>query len=466
MVNLMDQITVIIAGTVFLLFGITAIGIAILRKGKDFRVLIWLGMWSGIYGIPLLILSDPVASSFPESISSALPYVDVSIRYFILVFALLSWMELTQDKMRIYLGVMAGFALVIGLAGISWFAISRNADTFLIYNNLVTVINLIILLAVLSVKKLSIRFLIFPNRGVLAVATYLFAIEALYGNLSKPLGYPYSPLLGWIGFAILLFSLAYVAAKMIFSNERKLLAIENELKTARQIQFSILPEKVPEINNLDIVAAYYPMAEIAGDFYEFIPLDSDHIGFFVADVSGHGIPAALIASMVKIAVLSVKEVAHDPGEVLKRIGKIMGNQLKGQFVTAAYLYLDKEKNQARYSAAGHPPLIYWDSSISSLKNIESNGLLITGSYLENKYPVFEMTVKSGDRFLLYTDGLTEAQNQNGEFFEDNRLNDLLTTNSNISAKQLNTLLFKELRLWQPAALAQQDDLTWIIIDII
>ncbi|MGZ4732035.1 MAG: PP2C family protein-serine/threonine phosphatase [Terriglobales bacterium] len=93
----------------------------------------------------------------------------------------------------------------------------------------------------------------------------------------------------------------------------------------------------------------------------------------VADVSGHGVPAALIASMIKVAVQSVVSCAHDPAEVLGRLNRILSGQLRNQFVSAAFLWVDMEIAQALYSAAGHPALLCWREG--KLQHIESNGLL-------------------------------------------------------------------------------------------
>ena len=175
---------------------------------------------------------------------------------------------------------------------------------------------------------------------------------------------------------------------MIFDSERRLITIDNEMETGRQIQSSILPDKVPELDNLNIAVAYYPMTSVAGDFYDFIEINKIETGFLVADVSGHGVPAALICSMIKIAMQSVITSAHDPGEVLRLLGSILGNQLHGQFVTAAYLYINSEIRQARYAAAGHPPILYWNSVAEPVEQIESNGLVI-GVLKETTYPVRE-----------------------------------------------------------------------------
>lgn len=454
----------IIFGTVFLLVGLVAVAIAVMRRGTGFRILIWLAVWSGMYGARLLILSPPIRLHFPPSFQLAIPYLDVSISYLIVVFALLAWLDLTRDKLRLFLRAMAIIGMALGLAGIGWFIATGVANAFMLYNSLLAASSLLVLLIVVTSRRLSEKFLVLPNRGVLAAGTLIFAAEALYSNLSQLLGYRTWPLLGWLGFAILLFSLAYAAGRLIFASERRLLEIENELETARQIQSSILPATVPELDDLHIVAAYHPATAVAGDFYDFLCVDSKRAGFLVADVSGHGVPAALIASMIKIATQSVVESAHDPAEVLRRLSRILGTQLRGQFVTAAYLYIDIAARLARYSAAGHPPLLYWDSAAQIAKPVESNGLLI-GFSTENEYPVCEFTLRSGDRILLYTDGLTEAENADGEAFGDRRLHELLHSHENDSAKKFSASLNEELRSWQQEEAAQQDDVTWMIIDV-
>jgi len=101
------------------------------------------------------------------------------------------------------------------------------------------------------------------------------------------------------------------------------------------------------------------MTAVAGDFYWFIAVDPTRAGFLVADVSGHGVPAALIASMIKVAMQSVVPCADDPGAVLRGLERALSGQLRGQYVSAAYLWLDTESRKALYSAAGHPPLLRW-----------------------------------------------------------------------------------------------------------
>jgi serine phosphatase RsbU (regulator of sigma subunit) len=252
---------------------------------------------------------------------------------------------------------------------------------------------------------------------------------------------------------------------MIDSNERRLISIDNELAIARQLQFSILPGAAPEVPSLSITALYEPMMAVAGDFYDFLPIDNHRVGFLIADVSGHGVPAALFASMIKVAMQTVNNCASDPGEVLKRLRSILNPDLRGQLVSAAYLWIDTQAGFARYSAAGHPPLIRWRPLDDALYRIESNGLLF-GVDLDSEYPVRQVRLAAGDRFLLYTDGITEPENGIGEQFGDGRLEQVMRDNSSCTVAQLSEHLLAEIRAWDPEATTLQDDITLIAIDVL
>src|SRR3984957_12728784 len=129
----------------------------------------------------------------------------------------------------------------------------------------------------------------------------------------------------------------------------QLQTIKGEMDTARQIQLSILPREVPAIKGLDIAARYIPMTSVAGDFYDFLPIDEKRIGILVADVSGHGMPAALISSMLKIALDGQKPCASDPARVLAGLNNALCGKFKGHFVTAVYVVIDTEKQSILYA---------------------------------------------------------------------------------------------------------------------
>ena len=462
---LRGQMIEICTGTTFVVIGLMALAVAALRRRSDVRAILWVGIWSAMYGVLSLVGVSLFISTLPGSLRIAAPYVRVAITYLMLVVATFAWLQITRDKFRILLKAVIVTALLIAAAGIGLFVLTGEPDKLILWNNLLAAGDLLLLLIIIAVPTLSRKYLVLPQRGVLAAGSLLFALEALFVNLSRPFGFESGRIWDSLAFAALLLSFAYVALQTVFANERRLLSIENELAVARQLQFSILPTSTPDVTNLRIAASYLPMTAVAGDFYEFLPVDQHRAGFLIADVSGHGVPAALIASMIKIAVQSVATWASDPGELLRRLGNILSGQLRGQFVSAAYLWIDTETGHARYSAAGHPPLLCWRAATGELQRIESNGLLF-GVMPDVDYPTCDVSLASGDRFLLYTDGVSEPENAAGDSFGDLRLEQVVRDNQSCTASQLSEHLLAEVRNWQPSSMTQQDDITLIVIDVL
>lgn len=462
---LRGQMIEICFGTTFLVIGLAALAVAAIRRRTGVRAVAWLGIWSAVYGILGLSGASTFVAALPRCAQIAAPFVMVGFTYLTVVVATMAWRELTLGKVRRILGALVFAGLAIAVAGFSLFVFTGSSDKLIRYNNLLAVIDLLVLLTVILMPRLSQKYLVLPSRGVLAVGSTVFVLEAVFVNLSRPFGYQPARLWDSLAFAVLLFSFGYVALQMVFTNERRLLAIENELAIARQLQFSILPTTTPDLRNLRIAAVYEPMTAVAGDFYEYLPVDEYRAGFLVADVSGHGVPAALIASMIKVATQSVVSFANDPSELLRRLRNILSAQLQGQFVSAAYLWIDTETRTARYSAAGHPPLLCWHAADDILARIESNGQLF-GVTFESDYPVREIPFAHGDRFLLYTDGFSEPEDAQGEPFGDHRLEQILHQNRSRPAAELSLLLLDEVRKWQPASVTQQDDITLLVIDVL
>ncbi|WP_260738270.1 SpoIIE family protein phosphatase [Tunturiibacter lichenicola] len=236
---------------------------------------------------------------------------------------------------------------------------------------------------------------------------------------------------------------------------QQLLTIQKELETARQIQLSILPSEIPKMEGLDIAARYVPMTSVAGDFYDFIVLDERHIGILVADVSGHGMPAALIASMLKIALSA--EVAHvaDPARVLLGLNQALCGKFQHHFVTAAYLYLNMEKQTLTYAGAGHPPLLLWGDS-EGVRSVEENGLFL-GKFSFATYTSVELPLRAADRILLYTDGIPETANPEGVEFGADCFKRFLERDQSVSADRFADSLIEEMLRWSERGLADMDD---------
>ena len=143
---------------------------------------------------------------------------------------------------------------------------------------------------------------------------------------------------------------------------------------------------------------------------------------------------------------------------------MLSAQLRGQLVSAAYLWVDTANSQARYSAAGHPPLLRWRQG--KLEHFESNGLPFGVMLEANDYPVCTLPISTGDRFLLYTDGVTEPENASGTAFGDDQLEQVIRANQGRPPAELCDGILAAIRQWQPASVTQQDDITLIVIDVV
>jgi len=270
----------------------------------------------------------------------------------------------------------------------------------------------------------------------------------------------------WIGVVILFGTLGYMAAGHVITVERKLIALQHELAIARRIQFSILPHHPPASTSLAIATRYVPMTEVAGDFFDFAKIDAKQCGFLIADVSGHGVPAALIAAMVKVAFQAQAKHRDIPELVLAGMNDMLSHRLEGQFVTAGYAFIDTEAGKLRYAGAGHPPLFLLSGG-SEVQELFPQGLML-GPFPEAQYSRAERDLATGDRILMYTDGMVETFNRNDEEFGSERLKSLLLTGTELSAEEMADWLLLKVKTW--AGVSEEgtlaDDLTLIVIDVL
>lgn len=459
-----DQIAGISLGSVFLVSGLAACAIAGIRSLRGARVLfLWQGIFAVLYGARVILRDEPAALSIlPQSTWSFRLQAASIITYLIVIPALLFWLALSRGRLRWILSATLAAAAVIAAAGIGSDLTTASPDRFMNWNSILSIWILLVLASVNAVPALAKRFLTIQS-PVAAFGVLTSSAAAIYTNLKALLGLQPNAALEPLAFALFFVSLVWVAVQRLISDKRRLLSIENELAIAREIQTSILPDGSPGVEGLRISAAYRPMTEVAGDFYEFVSLDQNRVGFLIADVSGHGVPAALIAAMVKVAMQSAVPSAEDPGAVLRQLNRSLSGQFRGHFVSASYLLIDRENGKALYSAAGHPPLLHWREG--KLEQIESNGIVF-GVMPDPDYPVREIPIRPGDRFLLYTDGVIEPENASGESFGERRLEEVIRDHQERAPSELLDQLLGEIRRWQPASLPQQDDITLLAIDVV
>jgi serine phosphatase RsbU (regulator of sigma subunit) len=208
------------------------------------------------------------------------------------------------------------------------------------------------------------------------------------------------------------------------------------------------------------------MTSVAGDFYDFIAIDDTHLGILIADVSGHGLPSALIASMLQVALTAQVAHASDPAKVLSGLNHALCGKFTQNFVTAAYVYVDLEKNSMRYAGAGHPPLLLCRASTGKAAKVLENGLIL-GVFPEATYEALELPLEPGDRIALYTDGILEAANAAQEQFGADRFMSFMENNKSLRADQFADAFLGEISQWleQSPEQGQQDDVTLLVIGI-
>lgn len=217
--------------------------------------------------------------------------------------------------------------------------------------------------------------------------------------------------------AVALLSVGLAARIRQLDKEKNEIAAQLDL--AREIQRSLLPRELPERADLRIAFLYEPMQQVGGDFVDY-HIREDHCAMFmIADVTGHGVPAALLASMIKMALPVVYESMEDPALGLRKLHTAIRDKLSGQHLTASLCFIDLNSGVLRHASAGHlPPLILrGDGAIDAL---ESESLLLHAAITPQSRNV-QAQLAPGDKILLYTDGVIEAANAAGEAFGEDRL---------------------------------------------
>jgi serine phosphatase RsbU (regulator of sigma subunit) len=455
-------------GFVLLSIGLAGLALFVFRRRTSDFTLVYFASFATLYAIRLLLRQGLIRSLFPLG-DAAFNRLDLVIDCFIPVPFTLFLVQIVEARWKKILHYLVGVQLVFGVMRMTSSLLNIGVRLMSVSNSVIVVATCA-LIGVYYVygrrEQSSLREVRVAFAGVAVFA--LFAIEANLTNLKLvPTHRNIEP----IGFLIFVCCLGYVAAQRTLAKEERLLEINKELEIANQIQSSILPREIPQLAGLEIAARYVPMSAVAGDFYDFLVVDERRIGVLVADVTGHGVPAALIASMLKVAFAGQAAHAEDPANVLAGLNRALCGKFEDHFVTAAYVFVDLEKLILRYGGAGHPPLLVASRAKpqaqgGNSREVEANGLML-GLFPEATYSALEIQLDPGDRIVLYTDGVLESMNAAREEFGKPRLKKFLDASAS-SGSHLADALLVELRRWSAAHLgrAQDDDITLLVLDFL
>lgn len=235
-----------------------------------------------------------------------------------------------------------------------------------------------------------------------------------------------------------------------------------QIKMARSIQTYLLPEEIPEIQNFKIGYQYFPMMDVGGDFLDIQYFKNEEIlNLFICDVSGHGVAAAFVATMMKMALTSWYDYPSDVVKASNMVHEIVAKKVDRHFVTATFTSIDLKSKVIRFAIAGHMPLLIVHKD-GSKTELNPKGTVIFPYFTPN-CDLGVYSIQEGDQIVLYTDGITEARNEKEEFFEIERLTKAIHKYRNIEPSLACQQIIQDTVEYSGGEYLVQDDLTILIV---
>ena len=250
--------------------------------------------------------------------------------------------------------------------------------------------------------------------------------------------------------------------------------LEEELRIAREIQMSLLPQGPLLMSGLSVTALCVPAREVGGDYYDFFRIDDERLGVLIADVSGKGTSAALYMAELKGLVLSLSQIHTSPRELMITANRIITDNLDARsFITMTYAIVDLRARTLTYARAGHTPLMFLPGpgceGSHRVQVLAPDGLVLglkidKGEMFERLLAEETMAVHPGDLYLLFTDGITEAMNADDDCFGEVRLGHLIEEHGHLPSDELRERVLREVQAFVGDA-PQHDDITLVLLKI-
>jgi sigma-B regulation protein RsbU (phosphoserine phosphatase) len=237
--------------------------------------------------------------------------------------------------------------------------------------------------------------------------------------------------------------------------------LQTQLEVARQVQLQLLPPKDPELEGFDISAYNFPTEEVSGDYYDWTRLFPDQIGIVIADVSGKGVPAALLMAFLRASLRAASHIGYAPHISMSKVNYLLWESIeRNQFVTAFYGILDATNRTLAYSNAGHNPPLLLDKD--GKVTFEERGGVPLGMFRDSRYYEYFATIDPGEVFVLYTDGVTEAENPALEEYGRDRLVEAVRNCRHLSSREMIDFIHHDVIKWTGGR-GTTDDVTFFII---
>jgi sigma-B regulation protein RsbU (phosphoserine phosphatase) len=251
--------------------------------------------------------------------------------------------------------------------------------------------------------------------------------------------------------------------------QREKQRLDDELRIAREIQKSLLPVEPPAIDGLGIADLCEPAREVGGDYYDFFDIGPRQLGVLVADVSGKGTSAALYMAELKGLMLALSHTHRSPRRLLIEVNRLLSAHLDNRsFITMTYAIVDLERGTLTSARAGHPPLIVAGNGACEV--VMSSGMVLglrlpgAGDRFEAVLEEHTRPIAAGDVIVLYTDGITEAMDRNGELFGDAALVRVVAGHQHLDAAGIRERVLREVKAFVGDA-EPHDDMTMVVLKV-
>jgi sigma-B regulation protein RsbU (phosphoserine phosphatase) len=237
--------------------------------------------------------------------------------------------------------------------------------------------------------------------------------------------------------------------------------LETQLEVARQVQLELLPARDPQLEGFDISAYNFPTEEVSGDYYDWVRIYDDQIGIVIADVSGKGVPAALLMAFLRASLRAATHIGYAPHISMSKVNYLLWESIeRNQFVTAFYGILDAANRTVAYSNAGHNPPFLME--VDGTVHFEERGGVPLGMFRDTRYYEFFATIEPGQVLVLYTDGVTEAMNRAREEYGRDRLVEAVRQCRHLGAREMIDFIHRDVLNWTEG-LGATDDVTFFIV---
>jgi sigma-B regulation protein RsbU (phosphoserine phosphatase) len=257
-----------------------------------------------------------------------------------------------------------------------------------------------------------------------------------------------------------------LSTAVLFSDAAEKRRMDEDLQIAYEIQRILLPTNAPEVRGFQLAGINIPARQVSGDYYDYVPVDPQHCGVAIADVSGKGVPASLIMAMCRSVLRSQAIGQNSPAGVLRRVNEQIYPDIKeDMFISMAYALLEHDSPAVILSRAGHDAPLHYSAKLRTIHRVNPPGMAIgidSGGVFNRVTTDFSLTLEPDDCLILYTDGLTEALNSEGDEFGMERLMQAILATAADGAAGIISRLTDDWRQFI-GTFPQNDDVTLIVI---